>query len=107
MCSAALAIRGSRPLDGAVDERLDAACPDAVEVLAGLEQRPERPLRGPRLDALLAEHVQGLRPVERLADAGDAVEVEPAELLNEAADLADEGLGRLRQPCARDRDLAA
>ena len=61
------------------------------------------------VDRLAADGVERLRPVERLDDAGDAVEVEPAELVDDRVDLVHEPVGawkrartmaRLRLECS-------
>src|SRR5919202_256837 len=93
-------------LAGALDQPLERLASDALDVVARLEQRAERALRRLRLDALLPQRVERLHPVERLAHARNAVEVEPAELLHERARLADESVGRLGQAGVDDRHLA-
>src|SRR5215216_5339201 len=82
-------------LQAALHQALDALLAHSLQVLAGLEQRAEGAVGHHRLHGVAVERVERLRPVQRLADAGHAVEVEPAELLHERADLPHERLGRV------------
>src|SRR5215208_3810766 len=78
----------------------------ALHALARLEQSAQRLVGNGGLDLVPSERVERLRPVERLADAGHAVEVEPAQFLHELADLADQRLRRGGQAGLGDSDFA-
>src|SRR6478752_1460528 len=74
---------------GFADKLSQAGVADALDVLVVLQHRAERGVHHAGVELLLAEGEQGLRPVDRLGNAGRLGEVEPAQLLHEGG-----GLGR-------------
>src|SRR5919202_371599 len=91
---------------GLLDEPVEALAADALEVVAFLEQRAERAIRRRSVHLVAPERVEGLGPIQRLADAGRPVEVEPAQILHERAHLVGEALSDVGKPRAGDRHLA-
>src|SRR5260221_136316 len=95
---------GSLRTTGLLDQRRYLLA-DPLEGLLVLQCGAQRRVDERRVDRRRSQGGQRARPVERLGDAGDLVEVERAQALHQRSDLAGQPVGRLWRSGPDDRDL--
>src|SRR3954467_2755598 len=93
-------------LFGLLDAGVKALLAHTLEVVALLEQRSQSHVGSGRVDRVASQYMEGFCPIQGLSYTWRAIEVEPAQVLDERAHLACELLADVRKPRTRNGNLA-